>query len=82
MPTYTFRNKETEEEHDAVMRIALMEEYLRDNPNMEIVIKPVQLVDPYSVGRMKTDSQYRERMQQIKQNNRGSTIKTGNLTTL
>jgi hypothetical protein len=38
MPTYSFRNRETGEIHDAIMRIAAKEQFLLDNPQLEQVI--------------------------------------------
>ena len=35
MPTYTFRNKDTNEVFDKFMRISERDQYLQDNPNIE-----------------------------------------------
>lgn len=35
MPTYTFRNKDTNEVFDKFMRISERNQYLQDNPNIE-----------------------------------------------
>jgi hypothetical protein len=38
MPTYDFKNKDTGEVTELVMSIAKMEQYRKDNPNMQMVI--------------------------------------------
>lgn len=58
------------------------EEFLQANPNLQQVLSAPAIVDPYSVGRMKTDSAFNERLKQIKKNNPSGDIKTGNITTL
>lgn len=35
MPTYSFRNKNTGEEFDVFMSISELEQYLKDNPDVE-----------------------------------------------
>ena len=79
MPTYTIRNKLTEETHDVIMSWTKLQEYLEANPDFENTISAPAIVDPYALGLKKTDSTYRARMDQIKKNNIGSTIRTGNL---
>ncbi len=34
MPTYTFINKDTNEEHDVTMRMSELDEYKENNPNL------------------------------------------------
>ncbi len=83
MPTYIFRNKETQKEHTDFMSISEMEEYLEKNPNVEIVPSAPGIVDPYSVGRVKPPKQFDQLLKKIKKgNSRGfskCTIQTGNL---
>ena len=38
MPTYNFRNKETGEETEVILRMSALDQYKSDNPNLEIVI--------------------------------------------
>jgi hypothetical protein len=38
MPTYTFKNTETEEIYDKIMSWNSREEYLKENPNLEVII--------------------------------------------
>lgn len=80
MPFYTFRNKTTDETFVRMMKISEMESYIQSDNDIEVVIAPVQTVDPYSVGLKKTDSKHRENMAMIKAKNSGTNIRTGNIT--
>ena len=44
MPTYTFRNKETEEEHDKFMSWSDSQKYLEENPDVKPVITSAALI--------------------------------------
>ena len=46
MPIYNFRNKETGEETEVMMRIAELDQYKEDNPHLEQFLKGA----PASVG--------------------------------
>lgn len=50
MPTYTFRNKETNEEFTEMMSMSSREKYLSDNPHIEQVITGLAIVDPVNIG--------------------------------
>ena len=52
MPTYTFKNKDTGEIFDKVMRIAEKEPYLKDNPNLESMITTSNFVGDHIIKRM------------------------------
>lgn len=57
-----------------------LQEFLKENPNKEQFIGSAPSIgDPMRLGRKKTDSAYRDKVQAIKKHNRGSTIQTGNL---
>ncbi len=49
MPTYTFKNKDTGEEFDKVMKIAEKEPYLKDNPNISPVLTAPNFVGDHIV---------------------------------
>lgn len=42
MPTYTFWNQNTDEEKTEIMSISSMETYLKENPEWQIRIMPLQ----------------------------------------
>ena len=64
MPTYSFRNRETGEIHDAIMRIAAREQYLLDNPHLESIITcaPAFAGDHITI---KKDTGFKEVLQRI-----------------
>jgi hypothetical protein len=64
MPTYSFRNKETGETHDEIMRIADREQYLLDNPHLESIITsaPAFAGDHITI---KKDTGFKEVLQRI-----------------
>jgi hypothetical protein len=44
MPTYTFENVKTGEEHTELMTIAEMESYLKKNKNIRQVLMPINII--------------------------------------
>lgn len=81
MPNYTFQNKDTNEEITLTLSMAEREEYLKNNPNMEqIIVSAPAIGDPFKLGRVKTDSHFRERLKHIHKTHAHSKINTGNLT--
>lgn len=60
MPTYTFRNKETLEEVELVMKIAERDVYEKDHPEMEQVLKSMKIVDPVGIGVTKPPAEFQK----------------------
>ena len=50
MPTYTFRNTETGEEFDKFMKIAECDDFLKENPNIQLLLSSPMIVSSVSVG--------------------------------
>ena len=73
MPTYSFRNKNTGEIHDEVMRIAAREQYLLDNPQLESIITsaPAFAGDHITI---KKDTGFKEGLQKIHERTPGSQL--------
>jgi hypothetical protein len=73
MPTYSFRNKNTGEIHDEVMRIAAREQYLLENPHLESIITsaPAFAGDHITI---KKDSGFKEVLQKIHERTPGSQL--------
>ena len=63
MPTYTFKNKDTGEVFDKIMKIAEKPEYLKDNPNIEAVLTAPNFVGDHIVKKM--DGGMKETLQKI-----------------
>lgn len=81
MPTYTFRNKNTNEEWTTIMSLSEREQFLKENPHVEqLITQAPGLIDVWHTGRIKPTSATNEVLKRIKKNNYGSKINTGNLT--
>jgi hypothetical protein len=50
MPSYTYRNKDTDEEFTVSMSISEMEKYEAVNPQLERLYGAVGIVDPVGIG--------------------------------
>jgi hypothetical protein len=64
MPTYSFRNRETGEIHDEIMRIASREQYLLDNPQLESIITSAPAFAGDHIT-LKKDTGFKEVLQRI-----------------
>lgn len=74
MPTYQFRNKLTGEEFERFMSYANRQEYLSENPYLEVVIGAPKLV--YEPGtNLKVDDGFREVISRVKETYRVNNIK-------
>ena len=80
MPTYTFEDTKTKKEFDKEMKISELKDFLDQNPNLIQIIKATPLVDPYLLGRYKTDSRFRDVLKKIKNEHAGTTVRTDNIT--
>lgn len=76
MPTYTFMNKETEEEFDVTMSFSELDSFIKENINLQQVFKPMNIADPTRLGLRKPDSGFRDILKNVKKTNRGSKINT------
>ena len=73
MPTYDFRNKDTGEVFEKIMKIAEREQYLLDNPHIESIITtaPAFTGDHIIV---KKDTGFKEVLQRIHEKTPGSEL--------
>ena len=71
MPTYSFRNNETQEVFDQFFKsIAAKEEFLVNNPHLQQVhTSSTPTVDPVRLGLRKPDDTFRDILKQVKRNN-------------
>jgi hypothetical protein len=75
MPTYTFKNKETGELTEVVMKIAELDSYREANPHLETVISAPMLGDPTKLSASrKYDSGFKEVLQRIHEKTPGSQL--------
>jgi hypothetical protein len=75
MPLYEFKNKETGEVIEKFMSFTAREDYLVQNPNMEVVISGGNpLIDPVRLGVKRPDAGFKEVLQRIHEKTAGSTL--------
>ena len=75
MPTYTFKNKETGEITEVVMKIAELDLYREANPHLETVIGAPMFGDPTKLSASrKYDSGFKEVLQRIHEKTPGSQL--------
>jgi hypothetical protein len=65
MPTYTFRNKDTDEVFDKIMSWNAREEYLKENPNLETIMGAPSFGDAVRLGVRKNDDGFKEVLSKI-----------------
>ena len=65
MPTYTFRNKDTEEIFDKIMSWNSREEYLKENPSLEVIMGAPAMGDSVRLGIRKPDQGFNEVLSKI-----------------
>ncbi len=69
MPIYSFKNIDTGEEFDKMLKLADREEYLEKNPNIkQIITGSAPLIDSARLGRAKPDQGFRDLLTSMKQN--------------
>jgi hypothetical protein len=77
MPTYKFKNLDTEEEYEIFMSISQRDLFLKENPNIEQQINGFPgMVDPTRIGRVSPDDNFKDVLKEVKKNNPGSKINT------
>lgn len=58
MPTYSFRNKNTGEEFDVFMSISELEQYLKDNPDVEKLLSAPHFLGAQMNGGLLNNKSY------------------------
>lgn len=75
MPTYVFRNKETGEQFEKIMRISELDTFRAENPQLETVIQAVAFGDPTKLSSTrKFDTGFKEVLQRIHEKTPGSQL--------
>ena len=67
MPTYVFRNKETGEQFEKILKMSELDSFRAENPKLETVLQAVAFGDPVRLGVRKKDSGFKEVLQKIKE---------------
>jgi hypothetical protein len=73
MPTYTFRNKHTQEVTEHFLKISELDSFKEANPELEGIITKTELIRSFN---KKPDIGFREVLKGIKKANRRSNINT------
>ena len=76
MPTYRFKNKTTGVEWEKEMKIAELDDYVKEN-DCSIVISAPQIISGHGEGRLKTTDAFNDRLKEIKKK-AGSKATIGN----
>jgi hypothetical protein len=74
MPTYRFRNTETGEETEKMMKIAELDTYRAENPHLQTIITAPMICDPVRVGARKMDTGFKEVLQRVHEKTPGSEL--------
>jgi len=73
MPTYTWRNTETGEVFDTFLKLSEREQYKQDNPHLEAVLHPYNIIGGVSVRNKESDG-FKEVMSKVAENHPGSEV--------
>jgi predicted nucleic acid-binding Zn ribbon protein len=73
MPTYTFKDINTGEELELVLKISELNSFREEHPNLTLVVKRSNFISGHN---KKPDSGFRDVLSRIKSANRGSNINT------
>lgn len=74
MPTFTFRDKDTQLVFDKNLKISERESFLEGNPHLEQIHTSINIGDPVRLGVKKVDDGFREVMSKIHENNYRSNL--------
>jgi predicted nucleic acid-binding Zn ribbon protein len=74
MPTYIFRDKNTGDQFEKVMKISELDSFRAENPHLETVIQAPMVCDPTRVGVAKKDTGFKEVLQKIHSRAPGSVL--------
>jgi hypothetical protein len=75
MPTYTFRDKDTEEIFDKIMSWDSRQKFLEENPNLEVIMGAPAMGDPVRLGVRRNDDGFKEVLSKISAANYKSNLK-------
>lgn len=76
MPTYVFRNKETDEIEEYPMKIAELDEFKETNPHLVIQLQPLNPISDHKSVHTRAGSEWQDYLKRIKKGSgRGNTVK-------
>ena len=74
MPTYSFRDNETGETFEKVLRISEREQFLKDNPNLKQVLLSAPEINANAIGGNPHRKAFKEVLNKIHQRTAGSAM--------
>lgn len=74
MPLYSFKNKQTGEITTEKLLMTELDDFKANNPDLIQLLNAPKLVDPYTVGRVKTDDAFQDLLKETKKAHYKSTI--------
>lgn len=74
MPTYIFRNTNTDEQTTRIMKISDREQFLADNPHIVPVLTAPTMIDPVRLGVRRHDNGFKEVLQKVHEKTVGSAL--------
>lgn len=74
MPTYKFKNTETGEVIEKLMKISELDPFRAENPHLETIIQSPMICDPVRVGARKMDTGFKEVLQRVHEKTPGSQL--------
>lgn len=74
MPTYVFRDTKTNERFEDFMSISQKEKYLQENPHIEQVFTPSNIIGGVGDFESKTDNTWKEVLSKISEKHPGSAM--------
>lgn len=76
MPTYVFRNKETDEIEEHLMRVSELDDFKLNNPNLVIQLQPMNMISDSKSVLTRAGSEWQDHLKNMKKGSgRGNTIK-------
>jgi len=77
LPSYTFKNIETNETFDSIMSMAERETFLTENPNViQLIGRPPSIGDPIRLGLKKPDDGFRDVLKNVQHHHKKDNINT------
>jgi len=77
MPTYVFRNIETEEIEEHYMKISELDQFKDENPQLKIQLQGMNMISDHKSTLTRAGGEWQDFMKQMKKGSgRGNTIKT------
>ena len=76
MPTYVFRNKETDEIVEYEMKMSELDQFKEDNPNLQIQLQPLSAISDHKSTLTRAGSDWQDHLKRMKKGSgQGNTIK-------